>query len=79
VRLAIPTGGEVKFVWDTASTRENDVGRRVDAGHGRGWQIELAQPLLRGGGLGRGPGGARHGRLADRQRALALGESLIAW
>jgi outer membrane protein TolC len=79
VRMAIPTGGEVVFVWDGATSRENDRGgAAVAAEHGHGWQVDLVQPLLRGGGVTVGMAELSTARLADRQSALALGQDLMS-
>ena len=79
VRMAIPTGGEVQFVWDAASSRDRERGGPVAAAeHGRGWQVALVQPLLRGGGVAVGTADLAIARLADRQSALALGQSLMS-
>ena len=78
VRMAIPTGGEVQFVWDAASTHDSVRGGTTAAAeHGRGWQVALVQPLLRGGGVAVGTAELASARLADRQSALALEQSLM--
>jgi outer membrane protein TolC len=78
VRMAIPTGGEVRFVWDLASSYDRERGgAATDAAHARGWQAELVQPLLRGGGMTAGMAALSTARLADRQSALALSERLM--
>jgi outer membrane protein TolC len=78
VRMQIPTGGEVRFGWDVASSYDHErAGSVTDAAHARGWQAELVQPLLRGGGTKVGMAALSTARLADRQSALAFGQRLI--
>jgi outer membrane protein len=74
LRQAIPTGGQLAFIWDTSSTSSTgSESAPLDADHARGWQVALVQPLLRGGGTGVGTADLRIARLNDRKSALELG------
>lgn len=74
VSLALPTGGDLSFVW-SADALDGD---RSDRSFSSGTGITLTQPLLRGAGTGIARAPVRRARIGERVNILALKDTVSA-
>ncbi|MCF8032826.1 MAG: TolC family protein [Desulfarculaceae bacterium] len=80
VNQTLPTGAQFTFSWQFNKTTGDTTGsyNSSDDSTSNSWQIEMQQPILRGGGIDVNLASVRQARISEQQNILGLKATLIS-